>query len=81
MTTLTIIRDWFYIIATIVAALSGLCGVIWWMSAVYSEIKNIGTSLNKITGKVDFHEERLNHHGFRLNVIEDKLEIEPREVV
>jgi len=60
-------------------------GAIWWMSALYSEVKRINTTLSdymsdqkeqnvRVWGAIDGIDSRLDEHDRRITTIETKIE-------
>ena len=65
-------------IALLVTILSTICGVAWWMGALFSRVKAIQQRLESFTAEA--HKEikqldrRVDQHDQRISVIEVKLE-------
>ena len=65
-------------IALLVTILSTICGVAWWMGALFSRVKAIQQRLESFTAEA--HKEikqldrRVDEHDQRISVIEVKLE-------
>lgn len=73
------------IVSLVGTALGAFAGAVWWMSALYSEVKRINTTLSdymsdqkaqnvRVWGAIDGIDNRLDEHDRRITTIETKIE-------
>ncbi len=73
------------VISMIATGVGTLCGAVWWMSALYSEVKRINTTLAvymtdqkqlnmRVWKAIDGLDHRVDTHEKRLTKVETKLE-------
>ncbi len=73
------------IVSLVGTALGAFPGAVWWMSALYSEVKRINTTLSdymsdqkaqnvRVWGAIDGIDNRLDEHDRRITTIETKIE-------
>ena len=73
------------IVSLVGTALGAFAGAVWWMSALYSEVKRIKTTLSdymsdqkaqnvRVWGAIDGIDNRLDEHDRRITTIETKIE-------
>lgn len=73
------------IVSLVGSALGAFAGAVWWMSALYSEVKRINTTLSdymsdqkaqnvRVWGAIDGIDNRLDEHDRRITTIETKIE-------
>lgn len=74
------IQAWAEVITIIVSGLTGFAGLVWWMSAIYLNVKSINKSLTSISKIIEHHNKRLNNHHRRLVALESRVE-EPKTEV
>ena len=73
------------VISLVGSGLGAFAGDVWWMSALYSEVKRINTTLSdymsdqkaqnvRVWGAIDGIDNRLDDHDRRITTIETKIE-------
>tara|TARA_R100001198_G_C5134693_1_gene151284 strand:- start:187 stop:438 length:252 start_codon:yes stop_codon:yes gene_type:complete len=73
------------VISMVATGVGTLCGAVWWMSALYSEVKRINTTLSdymsdqkaqniRVWKAIDGLDHRVDGHEQRLTKVETRLE-------
>jgi len=73
------------IVSMIASGLITLCGAVWWMSALYSKVKQIHERVDefvgdykedrkRLWGAIESIDSRLDNHEKRIAVVETKIE-------